>query len=107
MRKCKITVWDHEDNVHGHGHTPKDHKPAKYEVEAWCVNGDEGIKAFFFLDDTICMADGDDGHWWLVDRFHMHWIHDIEKAVHAIAEEEIKLAKTKRIKRIDKSKRKI
>jgi len=106
MRKCKITVWDYKDNIHGHTHhIPKDFKPVKYEVEAWCVGGEEGIKAFFFVDNMICMADGDDGHWWLVDRFHMHWIQEISEAVQAIAKEEIKLSKTKRIKRINRSQR--
>ena len=104
MKKCKIIVWDYEDNIHG-GHAPKEYKPVKYEVKAWCVGGEEGVKAYFFIDNTICMADGDDGGWWLVDRFHMHWIHEIEEAVHAIAVEEIRLAKTKRIKRLDRAQR--
>ena len=104
MRKCAITVWDYEDNIHG-GHASKDYKPVKYEVEAWCVGGDEGVKAYFFVDNRICVANGDDRGWWLVDRFHMHWIHEIEEAVHAIAGEEIRLAKTKRIKRLDRAQR--
>jgi len=106
MRKCKITVWDYQDNMHaGSNHVPENFEPVKYEVEAWCVGGDLGIKAFFFIDNRICMADGDDGAWWLVDAFHMHWIHEIEETIHAVAEEERKLAKTKRIKRIDRRQR--
>ena len=108
MEKCKIIVWDYRNNMHGWPVSlppPENFEPVEYEVEAWCVGGSEGIKAFFFIDNMICMADGDDGHWWLVDRFHMHWIHEIEEAVHAAAEEEKKLAKTKRIKRIERKHR--
>lgn len=100
----KITVWDYDDVTDG-GHLLEDFKPVRYDVEAWCVGGKEGIKAYFFVDNMICVADGDDGHWRIVGKFHMHWIHGIEEAVHAIAEEERKLAKTKRIKRIDRSQR--
>lgn len=99
MRKCRIIVWDYYDAIHGGSHALKDFKPVRYDVEAWCVGREEGIKAFFFVDNTICMADGDDGDWWMVDRFHMHWIHEIKDAIIAITKEERELAKTKRVKR--------
>ncbi len=83
MRKCKITVYDYNDNIHG-GHAPKDFKPVKYEVEAWCVGGDEGIRAFFFIGDMFCTADGDDGHWWLVNRCSKGWLKEIKEAIVAV-----------------------
>jgi len=83
MRKCKITVYDYDDAMHG-GHPSKDFKPVKYEVEAWCVGGDTGIKAFFFVDNMFCMADGDDGHWWLITRCHKDWLGEVKEAIGAV-----------------------
>lgn len=83
MRKCKITVYDYDDNIHG-GHASKGFKPVKYEVEAWCVGGDYGIRAFFFIDDMFCTADGDDGGWWLVNSCHRDWLKEIKEAINAI-----------------------
>jgi len=86
MRKCNITVydWDHKlpgvGNFKGHPKNPS----TKYEVEAWCVGGEDGIKAFFFLDNMLCMADGDDGDWWLVDSCHKDWLKEIKEAINAI-----------------------
>jgi hypothetical protein len=88
MRKCSITVYDYDDALHGRNFSKSLlENPSKYEVEAWCVGGDEGIKAFFFVDDKLCMADGDDGHWWLVDVCHKGWLKEIREAINAIEED--------------------
>jgi hypothetical protein len=89
MRKCEITVYDYNDAIHGRTFgRPSLENPVKYEVEAWCVGGDEGMKAFFFVGDMLCMADGDDGHWWLVDTCHKHWLKEIKEAINAVKEDE-------------------
>jgi len=90
MRKCRITVWDYNDAIHGGQHFEKGlkEKPVKYEVDAWCVGGNYGIKAFFFIKNMLCMADGDDGHWWMVDSCHMNWVSEIKEAIECIAKEE-------------------
>lgn len=84
MRKCKITVWDYTDAVHGGRYIPKDWKPVKYEVEAWCVQGETGFRAYFYTDDGFCEAHGDDGHWWLVGRCHKHWVKEIKEVINAV-----------------------
>jgi hypothetical protein len=95
MRSCKITVWDYEDKLHGITFPANNRKqikpgyPIGYEVEAWCVGGDEGIKAFFFIDNMFCMANGDDGHWWFVDRCHENWLEEIKDAINAACAERI------------------
>lgn len=83
MRKCNITVYDYNDAIHGRPFKWSEN-PVKYEVEAWCVGGSEGIKAFFFIDNMLCMADGDDGSWWLVDSCHKDWLREIKEVINAI-----------------------
>ncbi len=80
MRKCNITVYDYQK------HMPEWEKlqPIKHEVEAWCVGGDEGIRAFFFIDNMFCTAGGDDGHWWLVDICDKAWLKEIKEAINAV-----------------------
>ncbi|KKL21107.1 hypothetical protein LCGC14_2448760 [marine sediment metagenome] len=85
MRKCNITVYDYHDAIHGSYFNRKpDIEPVKYEVEAWCVGGDYGIRAFFFIGDMFCTADGDDGHWWLVNRCSKGWLKEIKEAIVAV-----------------------
>lgn len=62
---CKITVF----NYHSGGSImlPKreDELPDTYEVEAWCVGGEEGIFAVFphpTQENSVMYAQGDDGH---------------------------------------------
>lgn len=83
--KKKITVYDYTDATHG-GTTPvtKQEDVRKYDVEAWCVQGETGFLAFFIIDDMLYEAHGDDGHWWLVGRFHIHWLDEIKKVVSSI-----------------------
>lgn len=79
MKKCKITVYDYR-------HKP-DSMPDKYEVEAWCVSGEEGIRALFQRGDVIYEAHGDDGHWWVVGGFNKWWLDKITKMHQAMADE--------------------
>lgn len=77
MRKCKITVYDYSDARHNASatHYDKNNPPdvAEFNVEAWCVGGDEGVRAYWVQDDLLYCADGDDGHWWLTSVIHVHW----------------------------------
>jgi len=90
MRKCKITVWDYDDRMHGISfplnkrERIKPRSPVKYEVEAWCVQGETGFRAYFFLGDQFCEANGDDGHWWLMSTCHKHWVKEIKEAINAV-----------------------
>lgn len=80
MRKCKITVWNYGD-FFGSGGRNKEASPISYEVEAHCVGGDEGILAFFFLDNWFCVAKGDDGHWWMSYFCDGHWAKEIKETI--------------------------
>lgn len=80
MKKHKIDVWDYNNTVHG-GRIAKE--PVKYKVDAWCVGGDEGIRAFFFIDEYFCVAEGDDGHWWIISVCHVDWLEEIKEAINA------------------------
>jgi hypothetical protein len=80
MRKCKITVYDYRDR-------PDTATPDKYEVEAWCVGGDEGIRALFCQGNTIYEVNGDDGHWWLVGASDKHWLNETIEMYQAMADE--------------------
>jgi len=51
------------------------------EVEAYCVGGDEGIMAFFFYNDLFCIAEGDDGHWWLTSIMDKGWVSKIQEVI--------------------------
>jgi len=77
MRKCKITVYDYSDARHNASarHYDKNHPPevVEFNVEAWCVGGDEGVKAYWVQDDRLYTAHGDDGHWWLNSVTSVNW----------------------------------
>lgn len=77
MRKANITVFDYENKI-GKG---KNHF---YEVEAYCVNGDEGVFAIFTFERFICLASGDDGHWWILNVYDKAWLPDIKEALDKI-----------------------
>jgi hypothetical protein len=84
--KCKITVWDYYDVLHGKcpWHNSEHVDIQKYEVEAWCVQGETGFRAFFYLGDQFCEATGDDGHWWLLKTMHKHWVKEFKEVVEEI-----------------------
>lgn len=90
MRKSKITVYDYDDARHNScaWHHSGNNIPVKiYEVEAWCVGGKEGIKAYFIIDGMLYTASGDDGHWWLVNVCAARWLGWIKEAITAIEED--------------------
>ena len=82
----KITVWDYDNAMHGGRYPPRDFKPVKYEVEAWCVGGTEGITAYFFIGDMFCEANGDDGHWWLKTVCNKQWLKKIKETINMVQE---------------------
>jgi len=82
----KITVWDYNNAMQGGQRPPKGFEPVKYEVEAWCVGGEEGIRAYFFIKDMFCEANGDDGHWWLKSVCHKQWVKKIKEAINMVKE---------------------
>ena len=92
MRKCKITVYDYSDARHNASatHYDKDNPPEieEYNVEAWCVGGDEGIFAYWIDGDTMYYANGDDGHWWLEGIVNKHWLKEMIECLQAVQKEE-------------------
>jgi hypothetical protein len=88
MRKCTITVYDYSNARHGADarHYDKNNPPEvkKFDVEAFCVGGNEGVKAYFYQGDLLYEADGDDGHWWLTGVIHCDWLREIIDALKAV-----------------------
>ena len=84
-RKRKITVWDYFDAAHGSYNRRELEKPVKYEVDAWCVQGETGFIAYFIIDDRLYEAHGDDGHWWLVGVINTHWLKEWQETVAALS----------------------
>ena len=80
--KHKIRVYDYHDATKGTmpwSANDVSDEPNVFDVEAWCVGGPEGIRAFFLMDDIMYCASGDNGHWWLVERMHKQWIPKIKQ----------------------------
>ena len=81
-----ITVYDYHGAMNGCA--PWHYKPGnhvdKYEVNAWCVQGEEGFRAFFFIGEMLCEAHGDDGHWWLIGVMNKHWLKEFQSVVASI-----------------------
>jgi len=54
-------------------------------VDAYVVGGDEGIFAFYKVDekpDLIYLANGDDGNWWRIDNgFHFWYLPKIKRVL--------------------------
>lgn len=90
VKPVKITVWDYDKAFYGGAPHNREASeiPTKYEVEAWCVGGEEGILAYFYIDDSLCVAHGDDGHWWFVWRCHKQWLPRIQKTVASIEQKD-------------------
>ena len=93
--KHKIRVYDYHDAMHGTapwnalGSTTTE-EPDVFDVEAWCVGGEKGIRAFFIIDEILYCASGNDGHWWLVERMHKSWLPKIKTVLdEAIREENL------------------
>lgn len=85
MRKCKITVYDYSDARHGSSARQynKDNPPevVEFNVEACCVGGEEGVRAYWVQDDRLYTAHGDDGHWWLTGVIALHWAPEMIEAM--------------------------
>jgi hypothetical protein len=85
-RKCKITVYNYHSGFSVMHPKEENKLPEVYDVEAWCVGGDEGIFAVFphpTRKDSVMYAEGDDGHWWFVGTCGNSWVH---KIIHAFTE---------------------
>ena len=83
--KKRIEVYDHYDVIHGHSFGQKQVKdPIRYEVKAWCVGGDMGILAYFFIHDHFCIASGDDGFWSLLYVCNKQWLTRIKEKINEI-----------------------
>jgi hypothetical protein len=76
MKTHRIVVYNYD--------LPSIPRIKKFEVDAWCVQGPTGFRAWFIKDDFLYEAHGDDGGWWLVGRMHIHWLPEFKKAVEAI-----------------------
>lgn len=85
MRQCEIVVWDYCDARHGGNPSQgMDTDPVKFEVNAWCLQGETGFRAFFIIDETLYEAHGDDGHWWLVGRMNVYWLEEYKQTLDAV-----------------------
>ncbi len=90
MDKQRITVYNYFDG-HSVLHRKKNEMPDAYEVDAYCVGGENGVFATFnhpsFPPNCIGYAQGDDGHWWLVGVKHKDWLPEMTEAFTRISEE--------------------
>jgi len=86
IEQNKIVVWDYHDAIHGSApwHYRNDFIPVKYEVDAWCLGGKDGIHAFFFINDLLCEARGDDGHWYLLGRMSADWLPKLKEVITSV-----------------------
>jgi hypothetical protein len=80
LEKIQITVWDYENKIEHRW--PKE--PVKLEVDAWCVQGVDGFRAWFWHGDLLVEAHGDDGHWWVVGCLNKYWLKEFQEVVAAI-----------------------
>lgn len=61
--------------------------PTYFDVEAVCVGGVDGVRAYFIhpnRPELIVFADGDDGHWWVNNTIHRHWIPGLIMAMQTV-----------------------
>jgi len=79
MKKKNIIVYDYTVCK-----SNKNVKPVKYEVEAFCVGGKDGVRAYFIIENKMYEAQGDDGHWWLVGTIDKSWIKEILDTISAL-----------------------
>ena len=77
METNRITVYDYSGARFGASNWQiakyLKQEPVKYDVDAYCVGGDEGIQAYWVQDNTLYIANGDDGHWWLIGIVGTSW----------------------------------
>jgi len=78
--KQHIKVWDYSGILEG-DHLVNTEEPTGFEVDAWCVGGEEGILAYFYYQNKFCIANGDDGHWRLMYTCHKDWKNRIKSVM--------------------------
>lgn len=79
-----------EIEVNNYGHDER--FPGRQKVMAFCVGGNEGVKAYFQHPENInwmVMADGDDGHWWVSGVISKYWVKGMIVALQKFQEEYI------------------
>ena len=62
-----------------------------YEVEAYCVGGEDGVFAIYqspTYPDCFEYAQGDDGHWWFAGVMSKSWYPQIVEAMNSILNED-------------------
>lgn len=76
METTKITVWDYHGARNGAApwHYQKGTDAFKFEVDAYCVGGKAGVRAFWKEGDIMYEAHGDDGYWYLVGVISVYWV---------------------------------
>jgi hypothetical protein len=84
IKKTSIVVWDYSYSCQFCGTFDEYKPPKKLEVDAICVGGEFGIMAYFFLDNMLYEAHGDDGHWWVSWKCHKDWLGKIKEAVSSL-----------------------
>jgi len=78
----KITVYDYKGVWNRSFTTATEHQDVKkMDVKASCVGGKEGILAFFNHENRFCIAQGDDGHWWLMYTCDESWEDKIKESL--------------------------
>lgn len=82
MKPVDIVVYEYNDVMTGARDELE--TPRVYYVSAYCVGGSEGIRAYFRINDSLCEAHGDDGHWRLVSVCHVDWLDRIKETINSI-----------------------
>ena len=84
----RIIVTDYSDVKHGSppwcydpGNPPN---IVEYKVDALCIGGPDGVRAYFMLDGMFCTAHGDDGHWWLASMLSVGYLPETIKSLEAL-----------------------
>ncbi len=75
MKPHKIIVY----NYYNHNEPG-----VKYEVNAYCVGGKDGVRAYFLMGKYMYEAHGDNGHWWIVGKIDKSWIEKIMNTISAL-----------------------
>lgn len=84
----KINVHDYRDVWNEGSDSIKESKDIKtFVVEAYCLHD---FLAFFYFEDKICIAAGDDDHWWLIETLPQEWVEEIKELVSEIEVKKIR-----------------
>jgi len=58
------------------------------KVNALCVEGDEGFLAFFYVNEMLHIASGDDGDWKLIFVMRQNWVKEFKRVVSCIPDKD-------------------